>query len=118
MLASLGSARPSQRAAPIAAHPRPPLKHVSLLSRRAHQHLQTNHTPSLRATSYLSAQAMNFLRNFLWNSVLSKSFTNSLLGVSLTPRAWFLKITSSSHLLFTPKELEVTEEEEGVGEAL
>lgn len=45
---------------------------------------------------------MNLFINFLWNSLLSKSLTNSpLLGLSSIPTAWFLKIKSSSHLLLT-----------------
>lgn len=44
----------------------------------------------------------------------SKSLTNSFLGVSLTPRAWFLKMTSSSHRLLTPNELDPASERETV----
>jgi hypothetical protein len=44
--------------------------------------------------------------------------TNSFLGVSDTPRAWFLKMTSSSHLRLTPNEVAADEDEmvEGAGE--
>lgn len=42
--------------------------------------------------------------NRLWKSLLSRSFTNSLLlFLSSVPLAWFLNTTSSSHLLFTVK---------------
>lgn len=88
----------------------------------------------IRTSSY----AMNFFMNRLWNSVRRRSFcgqkrvskkllrartkrgrtTNSFFGVSLVPRAWFLKMTSSSQRLFTPKEEDVVEDiMEGVGEA-
>lgn len=51
-------------------------------------------------------------------TVRSKSLTNSFLGVSDTPRAWFLKMTSSSHLRLTPNEVAADEDEmvEGAGE--
>lgn len=63
--------------------------------------------------------AINFFKNRLWNSVLSKSLTNSFLGVSLVPRAWFLKITSSSHRLLIPNDEDEPVEDimEGEGEA-
>lgn len=39
--------------------------------------------------------------NFLWNSERNRSLTNSPLGLSLTPAAWFLKIRSSSQRRLT-----------------
>ena len=61
---------------------------------------------------------MNFFINRRWNSVLRRSLTNSFLGVSLVPRAWFLKMTSSSQRRLTPNEDEMEEDiMEGVGEA-
>lgn len=52
----------------------------------------------------------------LWNSVRSKSLTNSRLGVSLCPLAWFLKITSSSQRRLIPNEEDEEEDTEGDGE--
>lgn len=53
-------------------------------------------------SSPLRFYLINLFINFLWNSLLSKSLTNSpFLGLSSIPTAWFLKIKSSSHLLLT-----------------
>ena len=60
--------------------------------------------PSIETLIALIHYLTYLLMNRLWKSLLSRSFTNSLLlFLSSVPLAWFLNTTSSSHLLLTVK---------------
>ena len=55
--------------------------------------------------------------NFLWNSDLKRSLTNSPFFLSSSVVAWFLKIKSSSHLLWTANVGAADEREDGLAES-
>jgi hypothetical protein len=65
-------------------------------------------TPILSSGFYLKIWTISYFmylcKNFRWKSLLMVSLMKRF-GVLVSPRAWFLNTTSSSHLLFTLKDV-------------